>query len=122
TTGNSKLEIRNSKEKENGEKENSARASEGEVQEVWGALVKSRRAPRFHRTTWAMEFGFSSYPKFFRACLLCYGKTPHQIELEILEELLEPQMDAEEELRIKNGKLKMTERETETEVSEVKTG
>jgi hypothetical protein len=96
---------------------------EDEVQEVWAALVKSRRAPKFHRTTWAMEFGFSSYPKFFRACLLCYGKTPHQIELEIIAELLEPQMDGMDEMDAdgRNGRgCKVTE--VETKESEVKTG
>ena len=59
-----------------------------EAEEAWEALKRSRRAPRWHRTTWAMEYGFSSYQRFFRGCLLCYGKTPHQLEVEILEELL----------------------------------
>ncbi|MCY3019472.1 MAG: hypothetical protein NTW87_10660 [Planctomycetota bacterium] len=70
-----------------------------EAEEVYEALQKSRRAPRFHRTTWAMSYGFSSYQKFFRACLLCYGKTPHQLELEIIEEILnemKPQMNTDE--------------------------
>jgi hypothetical protein len=73
-------------------------SSADEVREVWAELVKSRRAPRWHRTTWAMEFGFTSYQKFFRACLLCYGKTPHQIEIEIIEELLKPRMDEMDEM------------------------
>jgi len=72
-----------------------------------------------------MEFGFSSYPKFFRACLLCYGKTPHQLELEILEELLEPRMNTDEhgwdqEIKVQNETIKMAV--AETEGSEVKTG
>ncbi|MCY3021937.1 MAG: hypothetical protein NTW87_23240, partial [Planctomycetota bacterium] len=71
--------------------------SEAEI--VYAALQKSRRARRFHRTTWALSYGFSSYPKFFRACLLCYGMTPHQLELEIIEEILnemKPQMNTDE--------------------------
>ncbi|MCY3021725.1 MAG: hypothetical protein NTW87_22160, partial [Planctomycetota bacterium] len=70
-----------------------------EAEEVYEALQRSRRAPRFHRTTWAMSYGFSSYPKFFRSCLLCYGKTPHQLELEIIEEILnemKPQINTDE--------------------------
>ena len=63
------------------------------AEEILAALQKSRRAPRFHRTTWAISYGFSSYQKFFRACLLCYGKTPHQLELELIEELLRERRD-----------------------------
>ena len=57
--------------------------------EIWEALKDSRKGPRWHRTTWAAEYGFSSYTKFFRACLLCYGKTPHQIEIELIDEILD---------------------------------
>ena len=56
---------------------------------IWKALKLSRRMPRWHRTTWAAGHGFSSYTRFFRACLLCYGKTPHEIEMEVIEEILE---------------------------------
>ena len=56
--------------------------------EIWAALKESRKGPRWHRTTWAAGFGFSSYSKFFRACFLCYGKTPHQIEIELIDEIL----------------------------------
>ena len=55
---------------------------------IWMALKLSRRLPRWHRTTWAAGHGFSSYTRFFRACLLCYGKTPHEVEMEVIEEIL----------------------------------
>jgi AraC-like DNA-binding protein len=56
--------------------------------EFFLALKKSRRDGRWHRTTWAMGLGFSSYQRFFRACLLCFGKTPHEVEMELIEEIL----------------------------------
>jgi hypothetical protein len=56
--------------------------------EIWAALKESRKGPRWHRTIWAAGFGFSSYSKFFRACVLCYGKTPHQLEMELIDEIL----------------------------------
>ncbi|HEY3322508.1 MAG TPA: hypothetical protein VGP72_18750 [Planctomycetota bacterium] len=55
---------------------------------VFAELKKSRRDGRWHRTTWAMGMGFSSYQRFFRACLLCFGKTPHEVEMELIEEIL----------------------------------
>ncbi|HEY3320922.1 MAG TPA: hypothetical protein VGP72_10695 [Planctomycetota bacterium] len=56
--------------------------------QIFAELKASRRDGRWHRTTWAMGLGFSSYQRFFRACLLCYGKTPHELELEIIEDIL----------------------------------
>jgi hypothetical protein len=67
--------------------------------EIWAALKETRKAPRWHRSTWAAGFGFSSYSKFFRACLLCYGKTPHQLEMELIDEIL----DEAEELNGNGG-------------------
>ncbi|HEY3323526.1 MAG TPA: hypothetical protein VGP72_23940, partial [Planctomycetota bacterium] len=55
---------------------------------VFAALKASRRDGRWHRTSWAMGLGFSSYQRFFRACLLCFGKTPHEVEMELIEEIL----------------------------------
>ena len=59
-----------------------------EADEIWAALKASRRAPRWHRSSWAASLGFSSYTRFFRACLLAFGKTPHEVEFEIIEELM----------------------------------
>ncbi|HEY3324509.1 MAG TPA: hypothetical protein VGP72_28920 [Planctomycetota bacterium] len=56
--------------------------------QISAELKKSRRDGRWHRTTWAMGLGFSSYQRFFRACLLCFGKTPHELEMELIEEIL----------------------------------
>lgn len=55
---------------------------------IWDELKATRKAPKFHRTTWALSFGFSSYSRFFRACLICYGVTPHELEMQIIEEIL----------------------------------
>ncbi|HEY3323638.1 MAG TPA: hypothetical protein VGP72_24500 [Planctomycetota bacterium] len=59
-----------------------------EADEIFAELKKSRRDGRWHRTTWAMGMGFSSYQRFFRACLLGFGKTPHEVEMELIEEIL----------------------------------
>ena len=57
--------------------------------ELYRLLRKVRKPPTYHRTLWAQCYGYPSYYRFFRACLLCYGKTPQQMELEILEEYAE---------------------------------
>ena len=56
---------------------------------VWYALKVSRQSPEFHRATWAMSHGFANYQRFYRACLLYYGLTPGQVELEVIRELLD---------------------------------
>ena len=50
------------------------------------SLKRSRVEPAFDRTTWAISFGFPNYARFRRACLLRFGMTPQQIELEIIGE------------------------------------
>ena len=52
----------------------------------YDALNRSRVAPAFDRTTWAISFGFPNYARFRRACLLRFGMTPQQIELELIGE------------------------------------
>ena len=52
------------------------------------AALKSSRRTRWHRTEWAFELGFSSYQRIFRAVLLCEGLTPHNLEMEVIEELV----------------------------------
>ena len=52
----------------------------------YDALKRSRVEPEFDRTTWAISFGFPNYARFRRACLLRFGKTPQQLELEIIGE------------------------------------
>ena len=59
------------------------------AEEIWRDLKAQRRAPRWERASWAVGFGFSSYPKFFRAALLRYQMTPHQMEIALLDKILE---------------------------------
>ncbi|HYG77131.1 MAG TPA: hypothetical protein VEK08_19155 [Planctomycetota bacterium] len=58
------------------------------AQEIYTALKKSRREGFFHRATWALELGFSSYQRLFRASLLEERRTPHELELAIIESLI----------------------------------
>ena len=48
----------------------------------------SRRWPEFCRNTWAIELGFSSYRRLYRACLAVWKQTPHQLELALIAECL----------------------------------
>jgi AraC-like DNA-binding protein len=57
--------------------------------EVWKALKAARRYPEFNHGTWAMGYGFSSYTRFYRACLVIHKASPHQLEMEIIDELLQ---------------------------------
>jgi hypothetical protein len=66
----------------------SAPSTEAEAEEIFAALKLSRRGPRFHRTSWAVSLGFSSYARMFQSLMLCYGKAPAQIEMELIEEIL----------------------------------
>ena len=56
---------------------------------VWKLLKKSRRWPEFSQNSWAQGFGFSSYRRFYRACVSVFGKSPHQLEMGMIEECLE---------------------------------
>ena len=54
------------------------------------AWIKAfRRKQGFSCSTLALELGFASYTRFHRGCLLQYGKTPTQLEDEILREYRE---------------------------------
>ena len=55
---------------------------------VWKALKASRKWPDFSQNIWANGLGFSTYRRLYRACVAVYGKTPHQIEMEMIEEFL----------------------------------
>jgi len=55
---------------------------------MYAALKRSRRGPRFDRTQWAAELGFSSYSRLYRAVLLAEKKSLHQLEIALIEELL----------------------------------
>jgi len=74
--------------KEKSEPKNEKPGVAEEAEEIFQELKASRKGVRFHRTTWAVEMGFTSYPRMFQSCILCYGQTPHQLEIELIEELL----------------------------------
>lgn len=60
----------------------------GEIADAIFAELKASRRARFHRTQWAYELGYSSYQRLFRAALLSEGMTPHQLEIDVIEELV----------------------------------
>ena len=55
---------------------------------VWKALKGSRRWPEFCSNSWALEFGFSSYRRMYRACVAVWKQTPHQMEMALIAECL----------------------------------
>lgn len=57
------------------------------VDEVWEALRAARKGMA-HRTELAARLGFSSYSRYFRACVLCYGIEPVELERRIFEEVM----------------------------------
>ena len=77
---------------------------------LWKELKFRRRIPDF-KTTWAIDHGFPSYARMHKACLIRYGKTPHQLEMEILlrialkfDENCEAYMNAHPECHFVNGR------------------
>ena len=71
-----------------------AQASDaGEIKErayrLWKMLRGERQKKGSHRSSFAFAMGFSSYSRMFRACLVCYGLAPQEMELELIEECLE---------------------------------
>lgn len=55
------------------------------VEEAWAAF-RSSRGGAAYRASLAARFGYSSYAKFSRACLMCYGMEPSELERAELEE------------------------------------
>lgn len=55
--------------------------------EFWKKLKTLRRDESFSFATHAVELGFSNYSRLYRASMLKYGKTPMQLEDEILREI-----------------------------------
>jgi len=60
---------------------------DAEPEDVW-ATWRARRKGLSQRTGIAARLGFSSYSRFFRACVLCYGIEPSELEREIFEEVV----------------------------------
>ena len=90
------------------------------AEEIWKELKSLRRAPRWHRTSWAAELGFSSYGKFFRASLLVCGVTPHELEMALLDEILADDVEAEVVLPGTRVSPPPVEADAAAEVEEVK--
>ena len=64
------------------------KAEEIDSWSVWKALKVSRRWPEFCQNTWAIELGFASYRRLYRACLATWKQTPFQMELAMIAECL----------------------------------
>ena len=56
---------------------------------IWKALKASRKWPEFCQNSWALQFGFSSYRRMYRACLAVWKQTPHQMEMKFIVECLD---------------------------------
>lgn len=59
------------------------------AREVWKKIKAERVEPEFNRVAWAQQFGFPNYNRLNRSCLSVHGMSPHQIELQVIEEFLE---------------------------------
>jgi len=62
---------------------------------IWKRLKESRKTPKWDRQSWAISLGFPNYARMYRACLVLFGKTPGQLEFEVIEELFEQQSKVE---------------------------
>jgi hypothetical protein len=66
------------------------RAGEGSLSDRAFLLFRKLKAERqktgSHRSSFAWEIGFSSYTRMFRACLVCYGVTPQEMEVLLIKE------------------------------------
>jgi len=84
--------------------------------EVYRKLKVERQKTGSHRSSFAWETGFSSYTRMFRACLVCYGLAPQEMEMLLIKEALGegalcvPGMDAAENCGLRNshGELDVT--------------
>jgi hypothetical protein len=56
--------------------------------EIWRALRAERQKTGSQRSSFAWEMGFSSYTRMFRACLVCFGLAPQEMEVELILESL----------------------------------
>ncbi|HYG73586.1 MAG TPA: hypothetical protein VEK08_01035 [Planctomycetota bacterium] len=62
--------------------------SDEDAAELYAELKRSRRGPHFHRSTWALAYGFPNFMRFYRACRFYYKLTPQELEFALLQELL----------------------------------
>jgi methylphosphotriester-DNA--protein-cysteine methyltransferase len=61
---------------------------------LWKRLKEFRRDPSYSRATHAIEFGFANYNRYYNGCLRAQGKTPVQLENEVILELAESYANA----------------------------
>lgn len=61
---------------------------EGDAVELAWKAFRASRGGTAYRTSLAARFGFSSYAKYSRACLMCYGCEPSELERTVLEEVV----------------------------------
>jgi hypothetical protein len=71
-----------------GKAQRTAEEREEEKKGIWEGIKEERKGEEFSWNIWAMEYGFSSYRKLYRACLVVYRMTPRQIEIELIGEVL----------------------------------
>ena len=63
---------------------------------VWKDLKASRKWPAFCQNSWAVELGFASYRRMYRACLMVWKQSPHQMEMGFIEACLKESVEVEE--------------------------
>jgi len=63
---------------------------------VWKAFKRHRRENDFDRSEFAIRFEIPTHRRLFRACLLCYRKSPYQLEMEAIDEVLGLMIDGEQ--------------------------
>jgi len=66
-------------------------SNEEKAYQVWKDLKAGRKGPKWDRQSWAIGLGFPNYSRMYRACLVLFGKTPAQMEFEVIEELCNEQ-------------------------------
>jgi len=75
-----------------GQKETAGRGDGGSLVDrawaLWRTLRAERQKSGSHRSSFAWEIGFSSYTRMFRACLVCYGLAPQELEVLLIKESL----------------------------------
>jgi hypothetical protein len=86
-------------------------SGEGDAVEEACKALRGSRGGVAYRASLAARFGYSSYAKFSRACLMCYGMEPtelERVELEeaVLEILTEPDSPPCAEVERENSKFK----------------
>lgn len=77
-------------EKENGGAQGASlgAGSWDEVMAAWGYIKEGRKRAGMDLNVWAQGLGFGSHRRLYRACLVVFHKTPYQLQLELIQEIL----------------------------------